>query len=261
MMLAPQSEQPLSQPLETLQAGQKLSVDAWVLSILPFKERDKIINLYSPELGKVSTFARSVVGSQKRFAGVMEGFQTVKAHLTVPRGIHSDSERTLWHLDSIQVLEVFPHWRKNYFSIETLFFMARFIADIVPATQPDESLYRTLQIFLSLPGDSRFFKAQSWVRAAFWSRASFCLGFGSLLSGFSESLEKSDPKWIQFWRECFEVGEINFSRFIAGFEKKPIDPLTLSEEAKIYEQWLGQTSIHWPHFENWLQSKSQSGSL
>lgn len=247
-------------PTDNLQAGKIVTTEAWVLSTLPYKEQDCVVNLFSSSLGRISAFAKSASRSRKRFSGVLEGFHLVRAQLRVPRSVLLGADRNLWTLSSAQSIQIFPQWRKSFDAIESLFFIAKFIQDFLPEGHVDEKFFEGVKKFLNLQSESIFFKNQSWVRNAFWCWASVHLGFGALSVGFLDVLEQTDAKWPGFWRECLEQGDLQLDRLQRGFSARSLSPMTSAQEASVYEHWLNQSGLHWRHFESWLQVKNQSKS-
>lgn len=213
----------------------------------------------TPRFGRIRVFARAAARSRKRFGGCFDGVQTITGQLKVPRESSTEnfgSEGSpLWTIESADLKEMFPQWRLNYGTIENLFFVLRFIQDIVPEAHSDPDFYQGVLEFFRISESKNLFKNPTWWKAAFWTWAASYFGFGSLLSPLVGPLYAAHPKWPEFWGECLFQKKPDLKRLIQGFDKLNPIPLTLADDLKLFEEWLKLSSIQWDYFDKWIRAK------
>jgi recombinational DNA repair protein (RecF pathway) len=101
------------------------SHDCVVLRLTDYRDRDRIVTLFSRQAGRISAVGRGARGSQKRFGGTLDLFVHAEVVLPVGRGM-----ATLGELRPISVHEAL---RADL----TKFAIASFIAELVLVTTPE----------------------------------------------------------------------------------------------------------------------------
>jgi hypothetical protein len=227
-----------------------------VLGSIPYKERDRIVTLLTPQFGKIRVFARAAARSRKRFGGCLDGIQIIQAQLCLPREstVSLESQSNLWLLKSADLEELFPQWRLNYGVMENLFFLVRFIQEVVPDSHSDEAFYKGVIEFLRVNSSSCLFKNPSWWRASFWSWAAHFFGFGNLIEALREPLSAAHEKWPDFWVEVLSKKIPDLKRLDKGLEKMNLVPINQRTDKRLYEEWLRSSGITWEYFEKWLKN-------
>ncbi len=238
----------------SLVSGSIISEEALVLGSIPYKERDRIVTLMTESHGRIRVFARAAARSRKRFAGALDSIQVVQAQLKVPRDLNQDNG-LMWGLESADLKEVFPQWRMNYGAMENMFFLIKFVCDIVPEGHSENQFYRGIMSFLRIDPSQKLFQNPVWWRMAFWTWATAFLGFGSLMENLVGPLYSSHPKWPELWGEILLAKQPNIAKLVRAFEKINPVPLSLKDETKVYETWVQVSGIHWEYYEKWLKTK------
>ncbi len=237
-----------------MQAGSQVESHAIVLAFTPLKESDRLVHLFTLEYGRISAVAPQAARSIKRFGAALEPMSYIKAHLKVPRDAKGASENPLWRLEKADLRQPYLHFRKSYGLLESAFFVLRIVLDLVPEGHVDVELFKGLGRFFKESQNLDLQRSPAWIRAVFWDFFSRHLGSGELV----EDLLKDRPAdFVELWRSAV-IGEPHFAKLFARLAQDRIPDLTLGEEIGIYEQWLKNSNIHWPYFEQWLQSKRHS---
>lgn len=75
--------------------------DALLLRATDYRDADRIVTLFTHDLGKVSAVARGARGSRRRFSGALEPYAVVRVELELPRG-------ELYTLKRADITRAFP---------------------------------------------------------------------------------------------------------------------------------------------------------
>jgi len=234
-------------PLE-LRPGAQIVEMAIVLGLTNFKDRDRIVTLLTPTLGKVSSVARNAVGSKTRFGGALEPTFFVNAQLRVPRDV-SSSEAPLWGLDRVDLREDFAHIRGSYGLLESALYAVSLVRDLVPDGPCDEALFLGLGRYLRSLAHPHAAVSSESARIAFFSWFSTLLGFGSSSDFLAASEEAEFPtralgEWLARKPGDFEAYfELLAEAAPARFRRR--------DEVDIYVRWVDVSGLRWPHFERW----------
>lgn len=234
--------------------GEVFEQHAIVLSSIVLKESDKLVNLYTRDLGKISALAKSAAKSLKRFGPGLEPFTHVKAQLKRPKSSGEDSK--IWILERVDVQSSFVHLRKNYASIESAFFVVKLVLDIIPEGVVDEAVFKSLGRFFRDTEILDVRRYSSWARIAFFVWFARHAGFGSIDEIVWEPSRGQQASFRDAWEKCLINGEANFQNLFEVIMLLGPKSPSLQDEIKIYQKWVESSGLHWEHFEKWLSLKN-----
>ncbi|MFH1467457.1 MAG: DNA repair protein RecO [Pseudomonadota bacterium] len=117
--------------------------DALVLGALDYGERDRIVRLLTPELGRVSALARGARGSQRRFAGAVDLGNRVQAMLRPGRG-------ELWHLQEAELVSARLHLRDDLLAMALCAYGCELVGALAREHHPEPRLFGLLEVFLTV---------------------------------------------------------------------------------------------------------------
>jgi DNA repair protein RecO (recombination protein O) len=100
-------------------------------------EADKIITIFSRELGKVSLKAAGIRKLQSKRAGVLELFNHVKIGVAKGRG-------NLDVLTEVDILNTFSSWKNHLGRVNIAYQMAEVIDKLTPDNQPHPQVFEIL---------------------------------------------------------------------------------------------------------------------
>lgn len=66
--------------------GESLTTDALLLRAVDYRDADRIVTLFTSDLGKISAIARSAKSSRRRFSGALEPYCVIRVELDPGRG-------------------------------------------------------------------------------------------------------------------------------------------------------------------------------
>jgi len=66
--------------------GESVTTDALLLRAVDYRDADRIVTLFTSDLGKVSAIARSAKSSRRRFSGALEPYCVIRVELEPSRG-------------------------------------------------------------------------------------------------------------------------------------------------------------------------------
>lgn len=231
-----------------LRPGVQLNEHALVLGMVEFKERDRIVRLITPKLGKISALARNAVGSKQRFGGSLEAAFFVTAHLRVPRDL-SSSEAPLWSLEKVDLRENFPHVRESYGLLESALYAVALVRDLVPDGPCDEELFRGLGRFLRALARPQAALSPESARIAFFCWFSALMGFGNSAAILTPSGEKQLP--AQALGEWLARKPGDFDSYFELLSDAAPTRFRRRDETDLYVRWVDISGLRWPHFERW----------
>jgi DNA repair protein RecO (recombination protein O) len=108
--------------------------DGLLLRAVDYAEADRIVTLFTKELGKVSLIAYGARKSRRRFQGALEPFSLLKAEIKLGR-------RELGQLVQAQISRAFPHIIENLKSIQIAGAALDLIRTATPTRDPSEDLF------------------------------------------------------------------------------------------------------------------------
>lgn len=117
--------------------------DALVLGALDYGERDRIVRLLTPSLGRVSALARGARGSRQRFAGSLDLGNRVQAMLRPGRG-------ELWHLQEADLSSARLHLRDDLLSMGLCAYGCELVGALAREQHPEPRLFGLLEVFLTV---------------------------------------------------------------------------------------------------------------
>jgi DNA repair protein RecO (recombination protein O) len=116
-------------------------VPALVLGSVDYGEADRIVQLLTPDRGRISALARGARRSKKRFAGALDLGNRITALLRPGRG-------DLWHLQGAHLEHGHPHLRKDLDRIALAAYACELVAALAPQDQPAPKLFGLLDVAL-----------------------------------------------------------------------------------------------------------------
>lgn len=234
--------------------GEVFEQHAIVLSSIVIRESDKLVNLYTRDLGKIAVLAKCAAKSLKRFGPGLEPFTHIKAQLKKPKG--SGEETKIWLLQRADIQSSFMHLRKNYESIEASFFVVKLVLDLLPEGAADAMVFKALGRFLRDVEVLNLKRHSAWARVAFLVWFAKHSGFGAVDEGFWEFHESVNAEVKDAWKKCLLAGEPNFKNLFEVVELLNPPSPSLQDEIKIYQKWVESSGLHWEYFEKWLSLKN-----
>jgi DNA repair protein RecO (recombination protein O) len=115
--------------------GRATFTDGLLLRAVDYAEADRIVTLYTSDLGKVSLIARGARKSRRRFQGALEPFSLLKAEVKLGRG-------ELGSLVRAQVSRAFPRIIQNLTAIRNAGAALELVRSTTPAHEPDRELFK-----------------------------------------------------------------------------------------------------------------------
>lgn len=112
---------------------------AIVVGHLDYRERDRIVRLLTPGLGRVSCLARNARGSRRRFGGALDIGNKVQAGLRPGRG-------DLWHVDEAELLEGRSGARQDLLRLTLLAYACELCGGLAREHQPEPRLFGLLDM-------------------------------------------------------------------------------------------------------------------
>lgn len=232
-----------------MRAGALIESHAIVLGFIPLKESDRLAHLLTQDHGRIAAVAPQAARSLKRFGAALEPMSHIKAHLQIPR--EGREGHAVWRLERADLQSSFLHFRKSYALLETAFFALRLVMDQIPEGHVDPLLFRALGRFLKYSDLEGIEKYPTYLRVAFWTWFAQHLGLGDL----SEKLVPTLGPLLETWHNVLSQGEVPFEQLFKEIIRGQSKDLTPAQEIEIYEKWLQNSAMHWPYFEQWLQSR------
>ncbi len=120
-----------------MKQGSADQMECLVLRQTDYGDYDKIVGLYTRKRGKISAFAASAKRSQKRFGSALDLFSLVTAHLVSPAG----QGKTLWRLQSIDLINPNVELRKNLTSLAYAGYFADCVWNLLADEDPHEDVF------------------------------------------------------------------------------------------------------------------------
>ncbi len=119
------------------------STDAILLRATDYRDADRIVTLFTQQLGKVSALARGARASKKRFSGVLEPYAVIRVGLVATR---SD----LLTLERAELVRVFPQVLTSLDRIDVAGAALQLVREAHEARVADEALFLAAVQFLQL---------------------------------------------------------------------------------------------------------------
>jgi DNA repair protein RecO (recombination protein O) len=122
---------------------ERFTDQALVLSTVDYGEADRMVTLLTLGHGKLTAFAAGARKSKRRFAGALEPFTLVKAHLAERRG-------TTYRLDSVDIERGFYSVREDLPRIARALYCVELCRELVRDHEPHPQLFEQLVAYLDL---------------------------------------------------------------------------------------------------------------
>ncbi len=157
----------------------RLVSDAIVLRTVACGEADRMVTLFSSDLGRVNAFAAHARKSRRRFAGALDPFTAVRATLVERRG-------DTWRLDGADVIDSFPELRRDLTLIARAGYAVELVRELCRDHEPHGDLYSSLARFLahlarspSAPEDLLRFELEALSAVGLTPQLSSCAACGA----------------------------------------------------------------------------------
>ncbi len=121
-----------------------LSSPAFLLRVVNYRESDRIVTLYTRELGRVGAMAKAARGSRRRFAGALEYFVLFDALLTAP-----SREGRLYGLTETTLRHSHAGLAANLEALSAAASLLELVAGATPEGEPDARLFDGLAAGIS----------------------------------------------------------------------------------------------------------------
>lgn len=119
--------------------GPARQVPAIVVGHVDFGERDRIVRLLTPDLGRVACLARGARGSRRRFAGVLDTGNRLQAVVRPGRG-------ELWHIDEATLEQGRAGARSDLLRLTMLAYACELCGGLARELQPEPRLFGLLDM-------------------------------------------------------------------------------------------------------------------
>jgi DNA repair protein RecO (recombination protein O) len=156
--------------------------DAIVLATMDYRETDRLVTLFTRELGKLRGVARGAKRSVRRFGGAFELFARCSVELVPSEGLSQ--------LRGADPRTIYPGIRHDLGAIAHAGYAAELVEAFVPEGVPCPRLFRLLIAYLEQldsgavsPSDRRFFEINLLNILGYRPALDECGGCGSGLSG------------------------------------------------------------------------------
>jgi DNA repair protein RecO (recombination protein O) len=120
-----------------MKQGSADQMESLVLRQTDYGDHDKIVGLYTRKHGKISAFAASAKRSQKRFGSALDLFSHITANAISPAG----QGKTLWRLQSIDLINPNVELRKNLTSLAYAGYFADCVWNLLADEDPHEDVF------------------------------------------------------------------------------------------------------------------------
>jgi DNA repair protein RecO (recombination protein O) len=147
--------------------------DAVVLGLVNYGERDRIVRLLTPQLGKVSALARGARGSRRRFGGVLDLGARLRVMIRPGRG-------DLWHLQEAELEEARLRLRDSLLSMALLSYGSELVGVFAREHHAEPRLFGLLEVFLTVL-DGATAPPAGMFRAGLEIKTLTCAGFAPIL--------------------------------------------------------------------------------
>lgn len=234
-------------------AGESTTLTGYVLSTTPISEKDKILQFYSREQGKISILARNAQRSVKRFGGCLEPLQRISVLTKFPRE-NSSTPEPLWFIQSANLEQSFFELRSSYQKLQSALFVSKFTKDIIPNGDIDDNLFESYQDYIASLNDSTYAACSSIGRFAFLAWFAKQYGYGNLSVALKGRIAKYPDTYKNAWREFLSQERTSFSKLFTAIAFYQDHPLNSLEEENIYAHWSELTGLEWKYYLQWLKN-------
>ncbi|MFT3927250.1 MAG: DNA repair protein RecO [Myxococcales bacterium] len=117
--------------------------EALLMRAVDYRDSDRVVTLFTQELGKLSALARGARSSKRRFAGALEPYAVIRVELTPSRG-------ELWNLGAASISRSFPGILQDLARMEVAAAALLLVRETQPPREPDPALFLALVQYLTL---------------------------------------------------------------------------------------------------------------
>lgn len=118
---------------------------AFIIKIQSYGESDKILTLFSRDLGKISSIAKGAKNSKKRFLNCLEPFYLIEAIL-----LSKKEEQGLYFLDSAKLISDYSDIHKDYNTLKKTSFLMDLVYYWTADHDPHPEIFDTLQWIMDI---------------------------------------------------------------------------------------------------------------
>ncbi|MBN1336144.1 MAG: DNA repair protein RecO [Deltaproteobacteria bacterium] len=124
-------------------SGAARDLDAVVLGHVDYGERDRIVRLLTPELGRIAVLARGARASRHRFAGALDLGNRIQAQVAPGR-------EDLWALREATLVEGRLHAREDLVLLALATYGCELVGGLAQEERPERRLFGLLEVFLTV---------------------------------------------------------------------------------------------------------------
>jgi len=148
--------------------------DAVVLGTVDYGERDRVVRLLCPELGRLACLARGARGSRRRFGGVLDLGARLRVLLRPGRG-------ELYHLQEAELHTARLRLREDLLAMALCGYACELLGAFAREQHPEPRLFGLLEVFLTVL-DAASAPPGSLFRAGLELKALHCAGLTPILT-------------------------------------------------------------------------------
>src|SRR4051794_4330014 len=123
--------------------GGSQTTAALLMRAVDYRDADRILTLFTQDLGKLSAIARGARSSRRRFAGALEPYAIIRIEVTPSRG-------ELWTLGSASIQQSFGGILRDLARMEVAAAALQLLREAQPARVPDSQLFLATVQYLTL---------------------------------------------------------------------------------------------------------------
>lgn len=116
-----------------------------IIKRINYKEADKILTVFTKELGKITVLAKGVRKLTSRKKGSLELYN--RCNLYVARG------KTFDIVTETEILDFFPQNKISFEKLGRIYYLTEVIDRLVPEKVPEAKIYQTLINFIKIDGN------------------------------------------------------------------------------------------------------------
>lgn len=116
---------------------------ALLMRAVDYRDTDRILTLFTQDLGKLSAIARGARSSRRRFAGALEPYAIIRVEVTPSRG-------ELWTLGSASIQQGFAGILRDLGRMEVAAAALQLLREAQAARMPDSELFLATVQYLTL---------------------------------------------------------------------------------------------------------------
>ncbi len=124
---------------------QSLKTHAFIIKTQDFGESDRIITLFSKDLGKLRSIAKGAKNSKKRFLNCLEPFYLIDALLA-----HKKEDSSFYRMDGAKLILDYPNLQKQLSHIKKASFLMELINHWTADCDPHPELFNAIKWIMEI---------------------------------------------------------------------------------------------------------------